>query len=167
MTLQQFRYFLAAARLGSFSAAARELHLSQPALSDQIQRLEAELGAPLFARLGRGVAMTEAGRAFAPQAEAALAAVERATASVAEVRQLEGGVATFGTFGSAPEYLLPSLVAQFRLSPSGPWEAMSAVDLTAVSGIVSEGETYEVRARWKTSSNVVSAWLEPPETVEV
>lgn len=60
-----------------------------------------------------------------------------------------------------------SLVAQFRLSPAGPWEAMSAVDLTAVSGIVSEGETYEVRARWKTSSSVVSAWLEPPETVEV
>jgi len=140
MTLQQFRYFLAAARLGSFSAAARELHLSQPALSDQIQRLEAELGAPLFARLGRGVAMTEAGRAFAPQAEAALAAVERATASVAEVRQLEGGVATFGTFGSAPEYLLPSLVAQFRRRHPNVRLRVLGLNSSEVADAVRDGE---------------------------
>jgi len=140
MTLQQLRYFLATARLGSFSAAARELHLSQPALSDQIARLESELGVRLFARLGRGVATTEAGRALAPQAEAALAAVERASASVAEVRELEGGVATFGTFGSAPEYLLPSLAAQFRRRHPNVRLQVLGLNSSEVADAVRDGE---------------------------
>src|SRR5919106_1049454 len=59
MTLQQLRYFLAAAEHGSFSAAAAELLMAQPSLSDQIRKLEAELGVPLFARVGRGLALTE------------------------------------------------------------------------------------------------------------
>ena len=66
MTLQQLTYFLAAAERGSFSAAAEELHMAQPSLSEQIRRLEAELGVPLFARAGRGLALTEAGRLLRP-----------------------------------------------------------------------------------------------------
>ena len=50
MTLQQLTYFLAAAEHGSFSAAAESLLMAQPSLSEQIRRLEAELGVPLFAR---------------------------------------------------------------------------------------------------------------------
>ena len=50
MTLQQLEYFLAAAAHGSFSAAADALHMAQPSLSEQIRRLEAELGSPLFIR---------------------------------------------------------------------------------------------------------------------
>lgn len=140
MTLQQLRYFLAAARLGSFSAAAQSLHLAQPTLSDQVKRLEAELGAALFARLGRGVTLTEAGHALRPQAEAALAAVERAAASVAEVRELEGGVATFGTFGSAPEYLLPSLAAQFRRRHPNVRLRVLGLNSSEVADAVREGE---------------------------
>ncbi len=140
MTIQQLRYFLAAARLGSFSAAAAALHLSQPTLSDQVKRLEAELGSALFARLGRGVALTEAGRALRPEAEAAIAAVDRAAASVAEVRELEGGVATFGTFGSAPEYLLPSLAAQFRRRHPGVRLRVLGLNSSEVADAVREGE---------------------------
>ena len=62
MTLQQLRYFLAAADRGSFSAAAESLLMAQPSLSEQIRRLEAELGVALFARAGRRLALTEAGR---------------------------------------------------------------------------------------------------------
>ena len=62
MTLQQLRYFLAAVDHGSFSAAAESLLMAQPSLSDQIRRLEAELGVALFARTGRRLALTEAGR---------------------------------------------------------------------------------------------------------
>ena len=54
MTLQQLSYVLAAARHGSFSAAAAALHLAQPSLSDQIRKLEAELGVALFVRAGTG-----------------------------------------------------------------------------------------------------------------
>src|SRR4051795_4779387 len=113
MTLQQLEYFLAAAEHRSFSAAAQALHMAQPSLSEQIRRLEAELGAPLFVR-ARRLELTEAGRRFRPQAERTLAAAQEATDSVREVRELETGTATFGTFGNAPYYLLSDLVQDFR-----------------------------------------------------
>lgn len=114
MTLQQLRYFLAAAEHGSFSAAAGALLMAQPSLSDQIRRLESELGVALFARAGRRLALTEAGRMLLPHAERTLAAAEEAVESVKEVRTLTGGTATFGTFGSAHHYLLGGLVQDFR-----------------------------------------------------
>jgi DNA-binding transcriptional LysR family regulator len=114
MTLQQLSYFLAAARLGSFSAAADELRLTQPGVSDQVRRLERELGMPLFTRVGRGLVLTPAGRTFQPYAEHVLAAVSRAAASVHEVRTLEGGQLTFGLFRNADYFLLPRLVDEFH-----------------------------------------------------
>jgi DNA-binding transcriptional LysR family regulator len=114
MTLQQLTYFLAAAQAGSFSAAAEELHMAQPSLSEQIRRLEAELGVPLFARAGRGLVLTEAGRLLRPHAQRTLAAADEAASSVREVRDLAGGIVAFGTFGSAHHYLLGGLVQEFR-----------------------------------------------------
>src|SRR5919107_3216244 len=114
MTLPQLRYFLAAADHGSFSAAAQALHMAQPSLSDQIRKLESELGVALFARAGRKLALTEAGRMLRPHAERTLAAVEEAADSVREVRTLTGGTVSFGTFGSAHHYLLGGLVQDFR-----------------------------------------------------
>jgi DNA-binding transcriptional LysR family regulator len=114
MTLQQLTYFLAAAEHGSFSAAANALSLAQPSLSEQIRRLEAELGAPLFIRAGRGLELTEAGRRLHPHAERTLADAQAAAESVREVRDLTGGTVAFGTFGSAHYYLLGGLVQDFR-----------------------------------------------------
>src|SRR5687768_8091007 len=114
MTLQQLTYFLAAAEHGSFSAAAASLFMAQPSLSEQIRRLEAELGVPLFARVGRGLELTEAGRLLHPHAERTLAAAREAAESVQEVRDLTGGTVAFGTFGSAHHYLLGGLVEDFR-----------------------------------------------------
>src|SRR5215210_5087596 len=105
MTLQQLTYFLSAAEHGSFSAAAESLHMAQPSLSEQIRRLEAELGVSLFARTGRRLELTEAGRLLLPQAERTLAAAHEAAESVREVRELAAGTATFGTLGNAPFYL--------------------------------------------------------------
>jgi len=116
MTLQQLQYTLAAIEHGSFSAAAQSLHLAQPSLSEQVRRLEAELGVALFQRVGRGLVLTEAGRALRPHAEAALAAVERARESVGAIRELRGGLAAFGTFGTARTYLGSDLVEDFRNS---------------------------------------------------
>jgi DNA-binding transcriptional LysR family regulator len=113
MTLQQLEYFLAAAEHRSFSAAAAALHMAQPSLSEQIRRLEGELGSPLFVR-ARRLQLTEAGRIFLPEAERTLAAAQEARDSVREVRELETGTATFGTFGQAPYYLLSDLVQDFR-----------------------------------------------------
>jgi DNA-binding transcriptional LysR family regulator len=116
MTLQQLQYVLAAIQHGSFSAAAEALHLAQPSLSEQVRRLEAELGVRLFQRVGRGLVLTEAGRALRPHAEAALAAVEEARRSVGAIRELRGGLAAFGTFGTARTYLGADLVEDFRRS---------------------------------------------------
>lgn len=114
MTLQQLQYFLAAVEHGTFSAAADALYMSQPSLSEQIRRLESELGAALFVRTGRRLVLTEAGRALRPEAERTLAAAARAAASVAHVRELRSGTATFGTFGDAPPWLIGNVAAAFR-----------------------------------------------------
>src|SRR3954465_621243 len=114
MTLQQLQYFLATIEHGSFSAAAETLHLAQPSLSEQVRRLEAELGVALFARVGRGLVLTEAGRALRPHAEATLAEAEAARASVAEIRELRGGTAAFGTWGTSRYYIGADLVEAFR-----------------------------------------------------
>jgi len=112
--LQQLTYFLAAVEHGSFSAAANSLHMAQPSLSEQIRRLEAELGVPLFARAGRGLELTDAGRLLRPHAQRTLAEAQAAAESVREVRDLTGGTVAFGTFGSAHHYLLGGLVQDFR-----------------------------------------------------
>jgi DNA-binding transcriptional LysR family regulator len=114
LTLQQLQYFLAAFRHGSFSAAAQELRLAQPSLSEQVRRLEDELGVRLFQRVGRGLAPTDAGHALRVHAERTLAEAEAARESVLAVRELRGGMATFGTWGTARYYPGLDIVAEFR-----------------------------------------------------
>jgi DNA-binding transcriptional LysR family regulator len=88
LTLQQLQYFLAAFRHGSFSGAAAEMHMAQPSLSEQVRRLEAELGVRLFQRVGRGLTPTEAGHVLRSHAERTLDAAEAARESVVAVREL-------------------------------------------------------------------------------
>lgn len=114
MTLQQLRYFLAAAEHGSFSAAAAGLRVAQPSVSEQVRRLETELGVPLFGRAGRGLVLTEAGQTVRPHAEAAIRAADAAREAVAGVRDIAAGTASFGAFGTALHYLLGDLVQDFR-----------------------------------------------------
>ena len=74
LSLHQLRCFLAAYEQRSFTAAAAELQLAQPSLSEQVRLLERSVGAPLFARAGRGVVPTEAAEALRPHAQRTLAA---------------------------------------------------------------------------------------------
>jgi DNA-binding transcriptional LysR family regulator len=113
MTLQQLTYFLAAADHGSFTAAADALRLARPSVSEQIARLEAELGVALFVRAGRRLELTDAGRLFRPQAERTLAAAGDAADVVRRARTLTGGTASLGTFSTAHNLLLPGLVEDF------------------------------------------------------
>jgi DNA-binding transcriptional LysR family regulator len=88
--------------------------MAQPSLSEQVRRLEGELGVRLFTRAGRRLQLTEAGRLLRPRAERTLAAAREAATSVRQVRELTGGTATFGLFGNAPSWLVSELVGDFR-----------------------------------------------------
>lgn len=114
MTLQQLTYFIAAVEHGSFSAAAEALYISQPSLSEQIRRLENELGVALFVRTNRRLVLTEAAQLLLPQAQRTLAAAGEAADAVRGVRTLTGGTVAFGTFSSAHHLLLTELIADFR-----------------------------------------------------
>jgi len=140
LTLQQLQYFLAAIEHGSFSAAADVLHLAQPSLSEQVRRLEAELGVALFVRAGRRLVLTEAGRSLRPEAECTVDAAARAAASVAEVRELTGGTATFGTFGDAPSWLIGNVVATFRRRHPAVRVRVVGLNSSEVADAVREGE---------------------------
>jgi LysR family transcriptional regulator, glycine cleavage system transcriptional activator len=85
-TLASLRYFDVAARLLSFKAAARELHVTQGAVSQQIKHLEQALGCKLFHRLPRHIVLTEEGRVFAASVSQALAEIERCAKSIRAVR---------------------------------------------------------------------------------
>jgi DNA-binding transcriptional LysR family regulator len=113
LSLQQVRCFCAAAELGSFTAAAEALAVSQPAVAEQVRRLERLLGAPLFVRAGRGVTLTDAGQAFAEHAFRTLAALEDAAASVGALTGLRQGVVTLGTFNWPAAWELDRVVASF------------------------------------------------------
>ena len=113
LSLQQVRCFCAALELGSFTAAAEALRVSQPAVAEQIRKLERTLGADLFVRAGRGVVATEAGRAFAGHAASSLRAVEDAADSVGELTALRRGTVAVGIFGEPSAWRVDELVAAF------------------------------------------------------
>ena len=90
MELQQLRYVIAVAETGSFTAAARRCHVTQPSLSQQVKKLESELGLVLIER-GRRARLTAAGETLLPRMRAAIAAV---CAARREARVLAGETIT-------------------------------------------------------------------------
>ena len=100
MELRQLEYFVAVAEEANFTRAAERVHVAQPAVSAQIQRLERELGQPLLDRSRRTARLTAAGEAALPFARAALAAVADIHVAVEEVSQLVRGTVTIGTVTS-------------------------------------------------------------------
>jgi DNA-binding transcriptional LysR family regulator len=114
VTLRQLEVFLAVARAGSFRAAAETLHLSQPALSQHVAELERELGARLLDRLGRRVALTEAGRVLEDHARRVFATLASARENVAELEGLKQGSLFIGASTTPGIYVLPRLAARFQ-----------------------------------------------------
>jgi LysR family hydrogen peroxide-inducible transcriptional activator len=106
--LHQLRYFCAVADSGSFSRAAEQSHVSQPSLSQQILKLEDELGARLFDRLGRSVRLTDVGKTFLPRARAVLRELEAARGDVVERKDSVGGSICVGVIPTIAPYFLPA-----------------------------------------------------------
>lgn len=96
LELRHLRAFVAVAEAEHVTRAAQRLHIAQPALSRQIRQLEAIVGADLFARVGRGIRLTDAGRAFLDDARAVLGAVASAATRAREVANGRAGVLRVG-----------------------------------------------------------------------
>jgi LysR family hydrogen peroxide-inducible transcriptional activator len=113
MEFHQLRYVCAIAETGSFSRAAEHCQVAQPSLSQQVLKLEKDLGAKLFDRLGRSVRLTEAGRAFLPHARSILSQMETARSSVTDkCADVRGSVAV-GVIPTIAPYMMPRYTTAF------------------------------------------------------
>lgn len=115
MRIRQLRCFVVLAEELNFTRAARRLNMSQPPLSTQIQALEREVGAELFTRTSRKVALTLAGTALVLHARSILAQYDRSMLEIREIAAGRSGVLEIGATGSILRGGLADLMAQFRL----------------------------------------------------
>jgi DNA-binding transcriptional LysR family regulator len=110
VNLRQLEYWVAVVDTASFTRAAEQLHVSQPGLSQQIRALEAELGGRLIERLPRGIRLTAAGKAFLPEARAAVLAAERAANAARRALALRSAELEIATVRSIAVGLLPNAI---------------------------------------------------------
>jgi DNA-binding transcriptional LysR family regulator len=156
VTLRQLESFLAVVELRSFRKAAARVGLSQPALSHQIKELESELGTSLFERLGRTIALADAGRILEGPARRTFATLQGAREAVGALRGLHRGSLVLGASSTPGIYLLPRVLGRFKARYPGIEVALrigntretedrvrtSEVDLGIVGGhLVGERET--------------------------
>jgi LysR family hydrogen peroxide-inducible transcriptional activator len=113
MEVHQLRYFCAVAETGSFTRAAAREQVAQPSLSQQIMKLEVELGVRLFDRLGRAVRLTDMGQVFLPRARAILSEMRAAKEEVAEKQSSVSGPVCVGVIPTIAPYFLPARIALF------------------------------------------------------
>ncbi|WP_314501826.1 LysR family transcriptional regulator [uncultured Microbacterium sp.] len=136
LDVQTLRVMKAIADEGSITAAAASLGYSQPAVSQQLRKLEQRLGVPVIERVGRGVRLTEAGRVLARHAPAVTTALDAAAGELAELRGLRAGRVRLVAFPSASPTVVPRLLAEVAARHPGlsityveaePPEAVEAV----------------------------------------
>lgn len=111
LDLRLVEYFVAVAEELHFGRAAKRLHIAQPSLSQQIRRLEQQLGVTLLKRNSRNVHLTPAGRAFLREGRRALAQAQRV---ISATRAAGGELVTVGFYGSAGRALLPAVLTAFH-----------------------------------------------------
>lgn len=111
MEMHQLRYFAKVADLGNVTRAAEACHVSQPSLSQQIAKLERELGQPLFERLGRGVRLTEAGKLFKRYSDQILSLTEDARTRVSD--EPDSGRISLAAIPTVAPYYLPGALSRF------------------------------------------------------
>jgi LysR family hydrogen peroxide-inducible transcriptional activator len=138
MEMHQLRYFARVADLGNVTRAAEACNVSQPSLSQQIAKLERELGTPLFERLGRGVRLTEAGKVFKRYSDQILSLTEDARTHVAD--DPDSGRLVLATIPTIAPYFLPGVLTRF--SRECPRARLEIVEETTANILrrIAEGE---------------------------
>ena len=114
MEIHQLRYFVAVADEGSFSRAAAREHVAQPSLSQQIQKLEAEMDQRLFDRLSRTVVVTEAGKCMLEYARKILVEIAESRRCLDDLKHDVAGRLTIGAIPTMAPYVLPKLIGKFQ-----------------------------------------------------
>ena len=117
-TLRQLKVFEAVGRLLSFSRAAQELHLTQPAVSIQVKKLEEHAGLPLFEQLGKKIHLTPAGSEMLQSARAIIALFQQTDEALAHFKGIAGGKLSVGVI-SAGDYFFPKLLVDFMRRHAG------------------------------------------------
>lgn len=140
MDLRQLRYFVAVAREEHVTRAARALHVSQPALSQQIASLERELDLPLFDRVGRGVVLTAAGRVLREHAERILLEADNARTAMDDLRGTLRGEVSLAAIQTANVTFLVEAMARFRETHPGVVVRVREERAERVVELVREGE---------------------------
>jgi DNA-binding transcriptional LysR family regulator len=137
MELRYLRYFLAVAETGNFTRAAAQCFVAQSALSEQIARLEAEVGAPLFARTSRAVRLTAAGEVLVPLAQRILADVDIARAELDALAGLRRGKLRLGLIQAAASAIdLAAVMGDFhRRFPDIEFEVRSEPSVAMVAAV--------------------------------
>jgi len=161
--IRQLAYFAAVAEELSFGRAAERLHIVQPAVSQQIRRLERELGVPLFDRSSRHVRLTAAGERLLPEARAVLAAVGRVRQVAADVAAGVGGILRVGTSQGLGERLDRTLEELRKTAPGLQVRLISAPAAERVAR-VRAGELDAAFVRAVTSApgvELLPMWRDP------
>ncbi len=114
MELYQLEYFVAVVEEGSFTRAAKRCYISQPALSQQIQKLERELGQKLLQRLTRRIELTDAGRVLYEKARSILELARQVQGELSELSTQPSGRLIVGAIPTVAPYVLPELVQRFQ-----------------------------------------------------
>ncbi|MEG9436093.1 LysR family transcriptional regulator [Edaphobacter sp. HDX4] len=155
MELRHLRYLVAAAEQGSFSGAARRLHVAQSAISEQLSDLEQEMGVQLFTRSSRKTSLTPAGELFLGEARRILADSERAIETARRAQRGEIGSLSIGFFAGSVGLNFPRLIRSFRRQHPGI--RISLVEMTStrqwqalVSGEIDVGFTRRVEPEFRT-----------------
>lgn len=136
MEIHQLRYVVAVARTGSFSRAADDCHVSQPSLSQQVGKLEEELGERLFDRDRRQTRLTAAGERFVVRAARILEDLAEARREAEETKALLRGTVTIGVLPTIAPYLLPPLVEEFLRRHPSLQVAIHEDTTTALEGLM-------------------------------
>ncbi|MFJ8234017.1 LysR family transcriptional regulator [Streptomyces sp. NPDC094448] len=140
MELRTLEYFVAVAEERSFTRAAARCHVVQPAISQQIQALEKELGEPLFTRLPRQVVLTSGGAALLPHARACLAAAAAAALEFANRSGLLSGTLALGTVGGLESTCVPRLLGEYHRRYPGVGVRLSGASSPALLAQARSGE---------------------------
>lgn len=138
--LRQFQAFATVARLGSFTRAAKHLHLSQPALTVQIRQLEDAMGVRLFDRSTRMVKLTPIGREIVPTLERVLHEIDAVMVNAKELASHIKGTVTIGALPSLSSKLIPSTIAEFQKQYPGIVVRLRDVLAYRIVGLVKEEE---------------------------